>query len=313
MEEPGEGVKRRMAWSGAWFKHRALIVMFLPGLLYFLLFKYVPMAGIIVAFKDYNFMEGIAGSRWVGLHHFERLIVDPMFTRVLRNTLLISFYRLLFEFPAPVVFALLLNECRLAVWKRFVQTVSYLPHFISWVVIAGILNVFFSPSYGIVNWIITGFGEKPIFFMASQDWFVPILIISNIWKEVGWGTIVYLAALSGVDASLYEAAEMDGAGKMRQTWHITLPSIAPVIAIMLILRVGHILDAGFDQVFNLYSPTVYEVGDILDTFVYRLSMIDMDYSFATAVGFFKSFVGLVMIVAVNGVIRKLTDGEQGVW
>ncbi|MEK3719696.1 ABC transporter permease [Paenibacillus sp. FSL H8-0034] len=287
--------------------------MFLPGLLYFILFKYVPMAGIVVAFQDYNFVQGILGSDWVGFRHFERLLADPMFARVLRNTVLISMYRLALEFPAPIVFALLLNELRKSVFKRWVQTISYLPHFISWVVIAGLLNVFFSPSYGIVNWVLQLAGVKPIFFMASQEWFVPILIMSNIWKELGWEAVVYLAALSGIDASLYEAAEMDGASKWRQTVAITLPSIAPVIAVMLILRVGHILDAGFDQVFNLYSPTVYEVGDILDTFVYRLTMVDMDYSFGAAVGLFKSGVGLLMIVIVNGVIRRLTRGEQGVW
>lgn len=294
-------------------KHKALLLMFLPGLLYFIVFKYVPMAGIVVAFQDYNFMQGILGSDWVGFRHFARLLDDPMFARVLRNTVLISMYRLVFEFPAPIVFALLLNELRKSVFKRWVQTISYLPHFISWVVIAGLLNVFFSPSYGIVNWALQITGSKPIFFMASQEWFVPILIMSNIWKELGWEAVVYLAALSGIDASLYEAAEMDGASKWRQALAITLPSIAPVIAVMLILRVGHILDAGFDQVFNLYSPMVYEVGDILDTFVYRLAMVDMDYSFGAAVGLFKSAVGLLMIVVVNGVIRRLTRGEQGVW
>jgi putative aldouronate transport system permease protein len=302
--------KRRQS---SFIRHRPLILMFLPGAFYFIIFKYVPMVGILVAFKDYNFVEGILGSRWVGFANFERLLVDPMFSRVFRNTVLISLYRLVFEFPAPVIFALLLNEVRKPLFKKLTQTISYLPHFISWIVIAGMLNVFFSPSYGIVNWILTMFGSKPVFFMASQEWFVPILIISNIWKEVGWGAVIYLAALSGIDSSLYEAAEIDGASKWRQMLSITLPSMLPVIAVMLTLRVGSILDAGFDQVFNLYNPTVYEVGDIIDTFVYRISMIDMDYSFATAVGFFKSFIGLVMIISVNYLIKKLTDGEQGLW
>lgn len=286
--------------------------MFLPGLVYFIVFKYVPMAGIVVAFQDYNFVQGILGSDWVGFRHFERLLADPMFARVLRNTVLISLYRLALEFPAPIVFALLLNELRKSVFKRWVQTISYLPHFISWVVIAGLLNVFFAELWHRQLGAAACRGQADL-FMASQEWFVPILIMSNIWKELGWEAVVYLAALSGIDASLYEAAEMDGASKWRQTVAITLPSIAPVIAVMLILRVGHILDAGFDQVFNLYSPTVYEVGDILDTFVYRLTMVDMDYSFGAAVGLFKSGVGLLMIVIVNGVIRRLTRGEQGVW
>ena len=292
-------------------KYFSLFVMFMPAIIYFVVFKYVPMYGVTLAFKDYHMGKGILGSEWVGLEHFEKLMRTSTFTRSVRNTIIISFGKLLFGFPAPIILALLLNEVRNMKFKKIVQTISYMPHFLSWVVLAGIFNQFFSPSTGVINHILGWFGIDPIYFLASNDWFRTVLIGTSIWQGVGWGTVVYIAAISGISPEYYEAAECDGATRFQKMFKITLPLLAPTIAVLFILRVGNVLDAGFDQIFNMYSAAVYETGDIIDTYVYRVGMGDMKYDMATAVGLFKNAIGFVLVIITNFVSKKLSG--SGVW
>lgn len=294
-------------------KYKAYYFMLLLPLSFIILFKYVPMYGIIIAFKDFHGggLEGIINSPWVGFDNFMQLFESRKFFEVLKNTLVISGLKLLFGFPMPIVFALLLNELRVPGFKKFVQTSSYLPHFISWVIAGGIVINFLSPNTGLVNTVIKLFGGDPVYFMISKDYFRPILVISAIWKETGWAAILYIASLSKVDSSLYEAAVVDGASRFKQLLHITLPSIKGVIFIMLILNIGKLLEADFDQVFALINSRVYKVGDILDTYVYRLGVLEMNYSFSTAVGLFKSVVCAILIFSSNFISRKL--GEDGIF
>lgn len=287
--------------------------MFLPGLLLIGVFEYGPMYGLILAFKDYNLSLGIWGSPWVGLANFERLFTDEDALRVLRNTVIISVFKLVAGIPAPIFLALIINEARAGLFKRTVQTVSYLPHFLSWVILSAIVYQFLSPSSGIVNIILRELGFQPIYFLASETWFRPILVMSSIWKEVGWGTIIYLAALTSVNSDLHEAAVIDGASRLRRIRDINLPTIVPVIGIVALLSLGGILNAGFDQVFNLYNPQVYNVADIIDTYVYRIGLIGFDYSFSTAVGLFKGLVGFTLVLVLNAYTRRLSDGRYGLW
>jgi len=288
---------------------RGLLLMFIPGFLLILLFNYGPMYGLQIAFKDFKIMRGIWGSNWVGFEHFQRFFTSPVVLRVLKNTIEISLMRLVFGFPAPIILALLINELRDGFFKRFAQTVSYLPHFISWVIIAALVRALLSPSTGVVNAAIKALGFQPIYFLVSTTWFRPVLILSAIWKEVGWGSVLYLAALSSVDPTLYEAAIVDGATRIQRMRHISLPTIAPVMSIVLILNMGGILDAGFDQIFNMYNTNVFEVADIIDTYVYRAGLISYEYSFASAVGLFKSLVGLIMVLSTNAIVRRLDRGS----
>ncbi|GAA3402743.1 sugar ABC transporter permease [Paenibacillus hodogayensis] len=282
-----------------------MFMMLIPVIVWYLVFCYAPMYGIVIAFKDFKPILGIFGSPWVGLKNFE-LLWDPYsgFIPAVRNTLVISFYHIIFGFPAPIILALLFNELRFHLFKRITQSISYLPHFFSWVVMAGLLNVILSPSTGAVNTIIQWLGFDSIYFLGDKDWFRFTLITSAIWKEIGWGTIIYLAALASVDPHLYEAAVMDGAGRWKQIWYITLPSLLPVISLLFILRIGHLLDGGFDQIFNLYNPAVSEVSDIIDTFVYRAGLTSMQYSFATTVGLFKNVIAFMLILLTNQIIKK---------
>lgn len=294
--------------------YAALYLMLLPGLALIVIFCYGPMYGLQIAFKDYNIGLGIWDSPWVGMEHFQKFLTTEAATRALTNTIIISALKLVFSFPMPILLAVVLNEIGNQAFKRVAQTISYLPHFISWIIVASLLNNLLSPSTGVVNAIIQQLGGTPIYFMADKSWFRPILVISNIWKEIGWSSVVYLAALSGIDPSLYEAAIVDGASRVQRITRITLPSIMPIAVTMLILSMGSIMSAGFDQVFNLYSPQVYDVGDILDTYVYRRGLVDMSYSFSTAVGLFKSVVGLILVVAVNVIARRLSpDHDAGLW
>jgi putative aldouronate transport system permease protein len=256
-------------------------------------------------------MKGILGSPWVGFEHFNRMFDSPEFTRVIRNTLVISGLKLLFVFTSGILLALSLNELFHDKFKRLVQTISYLPHFLSWVIIGSIMVELLSPVNGLVNNIIKAFGAKPIFFLADPNWFVPVLISSDVWQSIGWGSIIYMAAIAGVDQQLYEAATMDGAKRFAKIWHITLPSIANVIFIMLIFSIGNIMNAGFDQIFNLYNPRVYEVSDIIDTYVYRLGLVQMNFSFSTAVGLFKNAIGLALVLLVNRLGNRF--GQTGLW
>ncbi|MNZ72676.1 putative multiple-sugar transport system permease YteP [compost metagenome] len=275
-----------------------LHLMIVPGLIFIILFSYIPMAGIVIAFQKFIPAKGLFGDQqWIGWANFEYVMQLPSFTQVLSNTLLIASFKLILGLLVPIVFAIMLNEVKNAVLKRTVQTTIYLPYFLSWVVLGGILIDILSPSGGIVNGLLTSMGLPKIFFLGDNDWFPVTLIGSDVWKNFGYGTIVYLAAITGIDPGLYEAATIDGANRWRKIWHITLPGMRMVIVLLSVLSLGQLLNAGFDQVFNLYSPQVYESGDILDTFVYRIGLLDAQYGVATAVGFFKSIVSLILISA----------------
>lgn len=295
-----------------YIRNKYLLLMLLPVLLWYAIFHYAPLYGIQLAFKDFRVMEGIWGSPWVGMKHFLFMFTaSPDFPIIMKNTIIISLLHIIFGFPAPIILALIFNEIRSLVFKRVAQTISYLPHFLSWVIMGGLVIMILSPSTGIVNYIIQWFGFDPIFFLADKDWFRPTLVISAIWKEIGWGSIIYLAALASIDTGLYEAAKIDGAGRWKQTLHITLPSIMNVIAILFILRMGGILNGGFDQILNLYNPAVYEVSDIIDTYVYRIGVSKLNYSFATAVGLFKNLIALALVLLTNYLIKK--SGQEGLY
>lgn len=291
-------------------KAKYLFFLLVPVLAWYGVFHYGPIYGVQLAFKDFKVFNGIMGSPWVGWKHFSVIFSSTSdFGRVFRNTIIISFYNILFGFPAPIVLALLFNEIHSSVFKRISQTISYLPHFISWVVLGGLLVFILSPSAGIVNQVIQLFGIDPIYFLGDKQYFRFTLVVSSIWKEVGWGTIIYLAALTGINPSLYEAAVMDGANRWNQTIHITIPSILSVIAIMFILRIGNILDAGFDQILNMYNPAVFEVADIIDTYVYRVGLTQMQFSMTTAVNLFKNVIAFILVLLTNYFVKR--TGEEG--
>ncbi|UKS28108.1 ABC transporter permease subunit [Paenibacillus sp. HWE-109] len=281
---------------GKMWRELPLHLMMLPGLVLIVLFSYVPMAGIVIAFQKFIPAKGLFGDqRWVGLDNFRYVMNLPSFNQVLWNTLFISSLKLILGLIVPIIFAILLNELKNAVIKRSVQTTIYLPYFLSWVVLGGILIDILSPSTGIVNQLLGAFGLNKIFFLGDNHWFPFTLVSSDIWKNFGYGTIVYLAAITGIDPGLYESATIDGANRWHKIWHITIPGMRMVIVLLSVLSLGQLLNAGFDQVFNLYSPQVYESGDILDTFVYRIGLLDAQYGVATAVGLFKSLVSLILI------------------
>lgn len=292
-------------------RHYVLYLMVLPGILYFLTFRYFPMYGAIIAFKDYRVLEGFTGSPWVGLKHFRAIFGSPFFYNVLGNTLLISLYKLVFGMPIAIIMALLLNEVRVAWFKRSVQTITYLPHFLSWVVVFGVLLTTLSPSTGLLNKAIVALGGQPINFLTSPAWFRSVLVFSDIWKDLGWGTIIYLAALAGISPSLYEAAVVDGASRLDRIRYITLPGILPVIVLVTLLRIGNLLSAGFEQVFVLYNPSVYRVADIVDTWVYRQGIQGFQFSVAAAVGLFKGVVGTILLVSANSLSRRFAG--TGIW
>ncbi|MCI3922901.1 ABC transporter permease subunit [Paenibacillus sp. TRM 82003] len=273
-----------------------LHLMLLPGFLFILIFSYIPMGGLVIAFQKFIPAKGLFGDqKWIGLDNFKYVLELPSFTQIVWNTLYISSLKLILGLVVPIIFAILLNELKNQLVKRSIQTTIYLPYFLSWVVLGGILIDILSPSKGIVNELIASFGFEPVFFLGSNDWFPVTLVLSDVWKNFGYGTIVFLAALTGIDPGLYEAATMDGANRWQKAWHITIPGMRMVIVLLAVLSLGQLLNAGFDQVFNLYSPQVYESGDILDTFVYRIGLLDAQYGVATAVGFFKSIVSFLLI------------------
>ncbi|WP_426450221.1 ABC transporter permease [Paenibacillus sp. S-38] len=292
-------------------KNRAIYLMILPGLLFFLIFKYVPMWGLIIAFQDYKPYLGITGSPFVGFEHFERLFTEDMFFTILRNTLLLFGMNLLFYFPVPIIIALMLNEVRHAMFKKWVQTLVYVPHFMSWVIIVSITFVMLSMDRGLINEILVMMGFEKINFLMSNDWFRPMYILQVIWREAGWGTIIYLAAMAAIDPGLYEAARMDGAGRFRQIWHITLPSVRSVIMTLLILKIGDVLELGFEHIYLLLNSMNREVAEIFDTYVYTAGLKQGQYSFSTAIGFFKSVVGLMLVMAANWLAKKA--GEDGIY
>lgn len=292
---------------------RYLYLMLLPGVLYYVLFHYYPMYGALIAFKNFNIRKGIIGSPWAGLVHFDYLFNLPSFWNVLRNTFEISLFRLAFGFPTPIVFALILNEVRHTAYKRVIQTMVYLPHFISWVILGGILVNLLSADYGLVNHVIRSLGGSAVPFLTDQGVFRATMVFSMIWKEYGWAAIIYLAALAGVDPQLYEAALMDGCGRLRQVFAITLPSITTTIFVVLILRIGGLMDAGFEQIFVMYHPAVYRVADIIDTYVFRMGLNEGRFSMAAAAGLFKSAVSFTLLIGANRLSRRLSAGSAGVF
>ncbi|WP_135550314.1 ABC transporter permease [Paenibacillus cymbidii] len=291
--------------------HLDMYALLVPGLLFMLVFKYIPMYGVVIAFQNFNIFDGISGSPWVGLEQFAKLVRSDEFFRVFRNTLLISLYKVVLLFPIPIVVALLLNEVAAMWFKRTVQTIIYLPHFLSWVIIAGLFINILSPSTGIVNALIAGLGGSPISFLIDNDWFRSIVVFTAGWKESGWNAIIYIAAIAGIGQDQYEAAAIDGAGRIRQMWHITLPGILPTIVLMFILRIGGLMEAGTEQILMLYNAVVYETGDVIGTFVYRMGLGKMEYSFSTAVGLFNSVIGFALIMGGNWLSRKTV--KRSIW
>lgn len=285
-----------------------LYLLALPGVLFFLIFKYVPMWGVLMAFQNYSPFAGITGSPWVGLEHFRTFFDTPDFGLLLRNTLAINLLNLVFFFPLPIVLALMLNELRNVVYKRFIQTVLYLPHFLSWVIIIGLTFTLLGKGEGLVNHLLEAAGYERIDFLTNPHVFWVLVTGQSMWKEAGWGTIVFLAAIAGVDPQIYEAARMDGAGRFRQMWHVTLPALRNVIVVLLILRLGDIMDVGFEQLFLLYNGAVSEVAEVFDTYVYRIGIQRGQFSYSTAIGLFKSIVGLILVLGSNKLAKKLGQG-----
>ncbi|WP_243644019.1 ABC transporter permease [Paenibacillus pinisoli] len=288
-----------------------LYLMLIPGILFLLLFKYTPMYGIVIAFKDFNIYDGLAASPWVGMEHFEKLFLSEDFARVFKNTLIISIYKIFFLFPLPIILAVLMNEIKNMVFKRGIQTIVYLPHFLSWVIVSGLFLQLLSTNGGLINKMIVGLGGESIAFFMNTEVFRSVLISSAGWKEVGWGMIIYLASIATIDPQLYEAAKIDGASRFRQIWHITLPGLVPIIILMFILRLGNILEAGTEQILVMYNSIVYEVADVIGTYVYRIGLGQQDYSFSTAVGLFDSVIGFILIITGNYLSRKFL--KRGIW
>lgn len=306
-KESADVRQKKRGFFSPYRKNYQIFLMYVPVIVCLLLFSYGPMYGLVLAFKDFQFLKGIEGSPWVGLKNFRDLLMAPSFREVFRNTLVISLLKLAIGFPAPVILALMLNEVHSSRFKKTVQTVSYLPHFLSWVVLGGLFVQILSPSGGLVNQLIVLLGGTPIYFIADPHYFIGMLIATDVWKEAGWGSIVYLAAISSVNPELYESADIDGAGRFRKMWSITLPAILPVITMLFILSMGNIVNAGFDQIFNLYNPAVYKVADIIDTYVYRKGLIGMKYSFASAAGLFKNLISFALVFSANFIVRKFND------
>lgn len=287
-------------------KKRWLFLLLIPGILFFAIFKYIPIFGLKIAFQDYNQYDP-SKSTWVGFQQFADLFSKQSFVPVLRNTIVINLLKLILGFPIPVILALMMNEMRSLKFKKVSQTLLYLPHFISWVILSGIIMTLLDPDNGMITNFLQMITGQRIMVLTDSRYFVPMLIITDIYKGLGWGTIIYFAAISGIDPVLYEAASIDGAGKWKQALNITLPAIIPTIIIQFILSCGNILNAGFDQIFMLYTSHVYDVADIIDTYVYRMGIINNDYSFSTAAGMFKSVVAFVLIVIVNTIAKKTNN------
>lgn len=281
-----------------------LYLMLLPTIVWLLVFLYKPMYGLQVAFKDYSIFRGVAGSPWIGFEHFETLFGNDQFLRALKNTVIISFYSLLIGFPVPILLALMFNEVLNKTYKKSAQTIVYLPHFISSVIIAGIVITAFSPSAGIVNTVIGWFGLDPVYFLTKPEWFRPIFIGTSIWQEAGFQSIVYLAAISGVSPTLYESAVVDGASRWQMMWKITIPSIMTTIIIMLIIRIGNILEVSFEMIILLYQPATYETADVVNTFIYRQGIQAGQYDFAAAAGLFNAVVAFVLVMSANTLSRR---------
>lgn len=311
--KPGAMIQQ-LSWRQSVKKYYLLYLLMIPGILWYILFNYLPMTGILIAFEKYSPFSGIDGiftSKWVGLYWFRKFLKSIYAERIIVNSLVISLKKLVVCFPAAIVLAVLLNAISGRRFKKVVQTVSYLPHFLSAVVVASIVRTITSTDGGIINHVLTLFGGEPIFFLGSNEYFQSVLVATDLWKSVGWSSIIYLAAMTGIDPQLYEAATVDGANWHHKIWHVTLPAIAPIVSLMLILRCGELMNAGFEMTFNLYSSAVYESGDIIDTYVYREGMTSMNYSYSTAVNLFKSVIALLMVLSSNFAAKKM--GQEGIW
>lgn len=295
--------RMQMNWRAFW-RNRFMYLLMAPTLIYFVIFKYGPLWNAQIAFKDFMPLLGVWGSPWVGLKHFETFVNSFYFDQLMFNTIFFSLAKLVLGLPIAVILALMLHEVMLKRFRTIVQTVVYLPHFLSWVIMFGILLMLLSPNNGLINNIIKSFGGQPIAFLTSPQWFRFVVVLSDIWKETGWSTIIYLAALLSISPHLYEAATVDGANHFQRIWHISLPGIMPVIVMVTLLRLGNILDAGFNQIFVLYSVPVYSVGDIIDTWVYRQGILQFQFSLATAVGLFKGVIGLALILMANKLAKR---------
>ncbi|WP_423227502.1 ABC transporter permease [Paenibacillus filicis] len=294
-----------------WHKNKYLWLLFLPCLLYYLVFRYAPMFGLVITFKNYNLFKGIWASDWVGFKYYRMFLENPDFLLLMKNTFVLGVCNLAFGFPAPILLALLLNEVKVVVFKRFVQTVSYLPHFISNVIVASMVIMFLSPTGGTINRMIEALGFEPINFMMHPELFRGIYVLSEIWQHIGWETIIYLAALTAVDPQLYEAASMDGAGRMRKLWHVTLPGISFAIVITLILNIGSVLEIGFEKVFLLQNPAIYETADIISTYVYRIGIVQGNFSYGASIDLFMGIISLIFICSANYISRRVS--ETSLW
>lgn len=292
-----------------YWKHKELFLLLLPVIAYFVVFHYVPMYGVLIAFEDFLPRSGILGSEWVGLQNFQKMFSGLYFWPVFRNTLIISFLKLIVGFPMPIILALLLNEVSCGWFKKSVQTITYLPHFIGWVVLAGIVQQVLSPSTGVLNYVITALGGEPIFFMGSTKWFRPVVVLSSIWRNCGWDSIIYLAATSGIDPTMYEAANLDGATRFQKIWYVTLPGLIPTITIMLIFALGGVMNDDFDQLYNMLNAKVLSVGDVISTYTYRVGLQQMNYSYATAVGLFKNVIALLLVSLSNLFSKKISGSS----
>ncbi|MTW25291.1 ABC transporter permease [Streptococcus pneumoniae] len=290
-------------------KYWILYLMMIPATVLLILFTYGPMYGIIMAFQDFTVFKGYTGSPFVGLKHFQRLFSDPLFYRLFKNTFMVGVLDFLFSFPAPLIFALILNEVRKVRFKSVVQSISYLPHFIPLVVMVGIIFELFG-SYGIINSLLSSLGMEPISFFTKSEWFLPLYIGSGVWKTIGWGSIIYMGALTNIDSTLYEAADMDGANRWHKMWHVTLPSLRPTVVTLFILNAGGIMQVGFEKVFLMSSPATYEVSDVLSTYVYRQGILNSDFSYSAAVGLFNNIVALLFVLLANKIAKKL--GGEGI-
>jgi putative aldouronate transport system permease protein len=307
----GSAAFRKRTLLSRMLRDRHLMLLLIPGLIYFIVFKYVPMWGVLLAFKNYSPFTGFFQSEWVGFDHFKEFFGDPVFFQLIRNTLLLGLYDMVFFFPAPIILALLLNEVRVAFYKRFIQTLVYLPHFVSMVIVASISYLLLTTEGGVINELMFRlFGHK-IAFLTDESWFRPLIITQSIWKEMGWGTIIFLAALAGVDQEQYEAAIVDGANRFRQLWHVTLPAIRGTIIVLLILRMGNFLDRGFEQVLLMTNALNRPVAEVFDTYVYTVGILQAQFSYSSAVGLFKSIIGIILVFTSNFLAKR--SGHSGIF
>ncbi|UVI31995.1 ABC transporter permease [Paenibacillus spongiae] len=302
----GNANRRRKRWK----QNIPLLILFAPIVAFFIIFKYAPMAGLVIAFKNYTFSEGIWGSDWVGLKNFRQLFTNPQSITIIRNTLFLSCLNIVVGFPFPIALAIMLNEARKQWFKRIVQTLVYLPHFLSWVIVGGLVVTIFAQETGFVNHLVKMWTGEPYPFLYKDGSWIAIFVGSGIWKGAGWGAIIYLAALTSIDQHLYEAASMDGAGKWRQIWHVTLPGISSTIVVMFILNLGNVMEVGFDQVFMLQNSVVSGVSEVISTYIYRVGLQGAQFSLTTAMGLFESVIGLILVLTANRIARRF---GQSLW